>query len=335
MIKQNCITLEFPNEWREALHGIPHSFGHTWENCYAMHLSTGFKTYLYSFEKDDIRIVCPIAERRFGSHVDILKPFGFSGFVGNGGCFEFENHWENFVRERGYVCGYLGLNPVFDFGSHFKPEDIYQYDTVYVLDLTPSTDELFANMSNNRQRQLKNWDEISSNLVFNKNTLWKFFLDNYLQFFRRKNAESYYFFEKSTVSFLLNLGNVKLVGMRTSGKIVSVSVFSYTKDAGDYLFNVSLPEGQEHTAALVWYGINYLKSLHIPSINLGGGSSGEFKRRFGTRDLPLRCLKQVYRPEIYEKLCRQVNADPTDKTGFFPAYRKKEFDMQNQRVKLG
>ena len=67
--------------------------------------------------------------------------------------------------------------------------------------------------------------------------------------------------------------------------------------------------------------MNYLKSKNIPLINLGG-SSAEFKRRFGATELPLRCLKQVYRPDIYAMLCGQVDADPSDKAGYFPAYRK-------------
>ena len=36
MIKQNCIPLECPSEWKEALKGIKHSFGQTWENCYSI-----------------------------------------------------------------------------------------------------------------------------------------------------------------------------------------------------------------------------------------------------------------------------------------------------------
>jgi len=106
---------------------------------------------------------------------------------------------------------------------------------------------------------------------------------------------------------------------------------------GDYLFGISLPDGRNQSTALLWYGVNYLKSLAIPAINLGGsgssGGPGEFKRRFGSKVLPLRCLKQVYRPEIYEMLCRQVNADPNDMTGYFPAYRRRDFELQKQKVK--
>jgi hypothetical protein len=333
-IKQNCIPLESPKEWREALNGIKHTFGHTWEHCYAMHLTTGLKTYLYSFIKDEIRIVCPIAEREFGGHIDIVKPFGFSGFIGNGNCFEFKHYWENFVGERGYVCGYLGLNPIFDYSSHFNSEDIFIYDTIYILDLRPNVDEIFENMSRNRKRQLKDWKYINLNLVHENSILESFFLENYVDFFRRKNASTIYSFAKKTMSFLFSSDNVKLIGIRNSEKVGSVSVFTYTGDVGDHLFNVCLPEAEHHMAALTWYGVNYLKSLQIPIINLGGGAAGEYKRRFGSKAFPLKCIKQVYRPEIYKSLCRQVNADPKDRTGFFPAYRAEELRLKNQKTKI-
>jgi hypothetical protein len=74
----------------------------------------------------------------------------------------------------------------------------------------------------------------------------------------------------------------------------------------------------------MWYGVHHLKSLHIPLLNLGGGGGGigESKRRYGGRELALRCIKQLYEPDIYEKLCRCANADPNDMTGYFPSYRK-------------
>jgi len=84
MIDQKCISLGSPTEWKDALKGIKHAFAHTWENSHAMRLTTGFNTYLYCFESNHVRIVCPIAEREFEGHVDIVTPYGFSGFVGNG-----------------------------------------------------------------------------------------------------------------------------------------------------------------------------------------------------------------------------------------------------------
>lgn len=325
-VRQHLIPLDSPLEWREAIKEIKHSFGHTWEHCYAMSLTTGLKTYLYCFESNKVRIVCPIAEREYDGYRDIVKPFGFSGFVGNGDCPEFRHHWKAFARQRGYVCGYLGLNPNFDYSSHFDPDDIHQYDTVHVIDLTLSPDELWANLSTNRKRQLKDWDTARRNLSLDRAELAGFFLANYDDFFRRKGAEQFYRFSRETISFLLGLDDMIIVGARGDEGLEAVSVFACTKYVGEYLFNVSLPGGKDHTAALMWYGIKHLKSLHIPFLNLGGGGGGigESKRRYGGKEFALRCLKQVYEPAIYETLCRRANADPNDLNGYFPSYRKGE-----------
>ena len=323
-VEHYCIPLESPEEWRSALKGINHTFGHTWENCYAMYLTTGLQTYLYSYRNDTVRIVCPIAEREFEHHVDIVKPFGFAGFVGTGHAADFSSHWEEFARERGYVCGYLGLNPLFDFGGLFRAKDVFDYDTIFVLDLTRSIDELLAQMHRKRRRELKQYEDPGSYLVTDKPVLQEFILEHYADFLLSRNASHYYSFTKETLSFLLGLDNTILAGARESGKLVAVAACFYTADSADGMLYVSLPEGQHCSAPLFWYTACQAKALGIPSFNFGGGGGGiaDFKRRFGCRELPLKCLKQVYEPAHYETLCRTVNADPKETAGYFPAYRR-------------
>jgi hypothetical protein len=100
-----------------------------------------------------------------------------------------------------------------------------------------------------------------------------------------------------------------------------------TGATSDCLFNVPLPEGRRHATSLLWYGVNHLKSLHIPILNLGGGvrendSVARSKQRLGSRKVPFRCLKEVYEPGVYGKLCREVGADPKDMNDYFPPYRR-------------
>ena len=227
-------------------------------------------------------------------------------------------------RERKYVCGYLGLNPIFDYNSLFDPKEIYTYDSVCVWDLRPSMNELLANMSKTRREQFSHWDEISRNLVFEKSLLVDFFLEAYFDFMHSKGASSDYEFSRESLTFLLSLERVILVGAQNAGKVVAVVVVPYTMGGGEGLFSISVPEGRNHSAILMWYAAMHLKKLEIPVFNLGSarGGIGDFKRRFGCSELTLKCVKQVYRPEIYENLCRQSNADPNDLTGYFPAYRK-------------
>jgi len=327
MVIQELIPLDSPSKWQQTLTGIQHTFFHTWENCKAMYLSSKFETYLYHFATDDIKIICPIAERKFSDYVDILTPYGFSGFVGNGDLPEFSSHWKKFIKNRNYVCGYIGLNPIFDNSTYFNHDEAQQYNNIYILDLTLTEEELLKNLSKNRKRQIKKWQKSGSNYILEKSSLINFFLDNYHDFVLDRKAASVYNFSKETLSFLLNLENILLVGAGNSNKVEAVSVFGYTPHVGDFLFNISLPEGKQHSVALLWYGITQLKSLNIPIFNFGGGirendKLAEFKERFGSQKLPLKCLKEIYNPEIYQKLCQQVNADPNDMTGYFPPYRK-------------
>lgn len=326
MIGQRGIPIESPAEWKKALGGIKHAFAHTWENCYAMHLTTGFRTYLYCFEADNVRIVCPIAEREFEGYVDIVTPYGFSGFVGNTDCTEFVRYWTEFVSKRGYVCGYIGLNPLFENKTYFDSDALYPNKSVHVLDLTLSHDKLFSNLSTNRKRQLKEWQRTSASLVLEKRGLKDFFLKNYVEFFRQKGAAPVYSFSTATLETLFALDNVVMVGAGPPGAVEAAAVFAYTPYAADYLFNISLQTGRPHSVALIWYGVQYFKSIEIPTLNLGGGvraddSLAEFKQRFGGKKLTFSCLKQIYNPRVYAELCSQVGADPTDKRGYFPAYR--------------
>jgi hypothetical protein len=326
MISHKCIPLNSPVEWKNALQGIKHAFAHTYENCHAMHLTTGFRTYLYCFETENVRIVCPIAEREFGRHVDIVTPYGFPGFVGTGECADFPQYWREFVRERGYVCGYIGLNPIFENKTYFDGTELYSYNNIYVLDLTLSTERLFSNLCKNRQRQLKKWEKTSGTLITDETAIADFFLANYSEFFRRKAATSAYGFRRATLEFLFELENVFLLGAGRSNRLEAVTLFTYTSDVADALLHVAFADEREHSAALLWHGARYFGSLGIPVLNLGGGvrandSLAWFKERFGGRKLTLSCLKQIYDPPVYADLCTRVGADPRDRSGYFPPYR--------------
>ena len=130
---QRLISLDSPREWKRALEGIAHAFAHTWEYCYAMRLTTGYPTFLYCFEANGTRIVCPITERPCGTHVEAVTPLGVSGFCGTGDFSEFPSQWEEFVRSRGYVTAYITLNPLFNRPSFADPAQTHEHNTLYFL----------------------------------------------------------------------------------------------------------------------------------------------------------------------------------------------------------
>ena len=326
-VKQELIPLSEPVKWKAALRDIPHAFGHTQESCYAMQLTTGYPTYLYVFQKDDVKIVCPLAERSYHGYTDVVTPYGFSGLTGNNNFPGFPRYWQNFLSEAGYVCGYIGLNPLLEKETYLPADDVYPYNTLYVLDLQLTISELFQRLSQNRRRQLKNFDSILPQFTTDKILLKDFFISRYHAFVAEKQAAPVYNFSRPTLSYLLDLDNVLLVGFVENGQVRAVSVFAYTTYTGEYLFNVSLPGAQDQTAALLWYGVKLLKSKNIPYLNLGGGvkagdSLAQFKQRFGATALPLKCLKEVFKEPVYHQLCQKAQVDPADKEGYFPAYRR-------------
>jgi hypothetical protein len=316
--------LDAPDEWAAQLRGVRHSFAHTWNNCHAMHLTTGYPTYLFCFETDDIRIVCPVAERARGEHIDVVTPYGFSGFVGNSDCSEFPARWREFVRARRYVCGYVQLNPLWDNETYYAANEAHEYNTVYVIDLRPSLDEIFMRFEKRRRKQVR--DAAGVDIVWDRGRLKEFFLNNYEDFFARRHAAGVYSFTRATIEQLCDADDVLLVGCGSRGTLEAAAMLGCTAYGGDALFQVSVPGGEHHAAALVWSRVEYAKSIGLEFLNLGGGvrehdGIAKFKERFGAVKRPLRCLKQVYDWEIYEHLCHEAAVDPAS-DGYFPPYRR-------------
>lgn len=326
-ISQELIPLSEPARWQASLQGVPHAFGHTWESCYAMQLTTGYPTYLYIWQSGAAKVICPIAERTYQGYTDVVTPYGFSGFVGTAPFLDCLTDWHRFAVQAGYVCGYIGLNPVLTIQVALGAVDAFVTNRLYVMNLQLPVDELYQKLSQNRKRVLKAFAKQEYSYSFNKEKLKIFFLTHYHAFFARKKAAATYNFSLSTLATLLAIDRVLLIGYLEEGEVKAVAVLAYTQYMGEYLFSLTLPGYEDQTTPLLWYGALRLKEKQVPYLNLGGGATpgdsiATFKQRFGASDLPLTCLKQVYQETLYAALCAQAQVDPADKQGYFPAYRR-------------
>jgi len=327
LINCDCISLDCPQEWQESLRGIRHTFAHTWESCYAMYLTTGLRTFLFKFEAEDVKIVCPIAERKFRGYTDIVTPYGISGFVGNGTCKDFPDYWKKWAEDMGYICSYIILNPLLTDKSYFRPEEAFKQKSLYVLDLRLEENRLFENLHENRKRHLRAWGQRSVTFITDRKILTSFVLKQYPAFVQRINASGVYHLSQETIKFLCGLDSIRMVGACRPEGIEAVSIFSFTPYLGDFLFNVPLEGGRHHGVDLIWWGVKSLKALQVPFLNLGGGiveddGVARFKQFFGAHRILFRCLKEVYQPELYKELCQLAGVDPDDRRGYFPSYRK-------------
>lgn len=320
----SVIAITEPDKWRDAIADVPHAFAHTWASCRAMQLSSDMATFLYRYDDGARRIICPFSTRRFEDSQDLLTPFGFSGFAGHGDAGDFPRVWSVFARELDFVCGYIGLHPALDGARFAEPADVYESNSAFLLDLTGSEAELLGRMSLNRQRQIRAWNNGDVELVEDRDALSAFFNRHLGTFLDERGAAKVNYQSNASLELLASLDNVLMLGAAVDGTLQAVSMFGYTSHVGEFLFNVSLPEGKRHSAPLIWCAAMRLRSLDVPTMNLGGGirpgdGVAAFKTRFGGREVPLRSARQVYRADRFDALCRSAGVT-TARDGYFPPY---------------
>jgi hypothetical protein len=325
-VSHTLIPLEHPDEWARALDGVPHAFAHTWESCHAMYLSSGLTTMLYTFEQGDTRVVCPIAARVLDGATDIVTPYGFSGFTSTSNVSGFATAWRAFAADQGWVCGYIALHPVLERASLYDPVDAVHRTELYLLDLDDEP-TMYARLSENRRRELRAWKSGGIELVTDRDAIGAFVLREREAFFASRGAGGAYRFGDDTWHALIAAPNVLTLGVAIAGTVVAASLFGLAGGTAEYLFNVSVPAGQRFSAALIWEAARLLYARRATVLHLGGGiSTGDgvarFKERFGPRIVRSTSLCQVYDTERYVALCRRAGADPDDRHGYFPAYRR-------------
>ena len=326
MHQHRLIGLDDRQGWMAALDGMPHAFAHTWESCHAMHLTIGQPVSLYVAEGSGSKVVCPIAVRRVAAHTDVFTPYGFGGFLAQGDDTDLTRPWRDFARQQGWVSGYIGLNPIFSPAACRLQPDYVEYNEIYVLNLTLHTEELYAALSENRQRQVRS-ASLSDWRIEDRRRLREFFLDHVSAFHMEHGASAAYAFSRATFEALLALDNVLLLGSGDEKSVTAVSIFAWTPSCAEYLFNVSRPEGRQYSAPIIWHAALRLRQMGIPLLNLGGGITkndgvAQFKKRFGAKRMPLGSLRQVFRRDVYDQLCSEVGADPDSRSGYFPPFRK-------------
>jgi hypothetical protein len=322
--RHELIPLARRERWAEALAQLPHGHAHTWGFCQAVELTSSNPTYLYRYERESARVVCPLSERDYDGQVDVVTPYGFGGFAMSGDCRDFADDWAEFAQSRGWVCGYVALNPQFGEARGFADEEVHAHTSVYVMDLRGTEDDVRARLSQNRRRQLRDWPAAEASLEHDRARLTAFLLDKYEEFFARRGAGGATDLSRETMAAIAALDDVLIVG-GGDDKLESVALFGYTPHGADYLFNVSVPGGERHAVHLIWCAVERLRALGVKSLNLGGGvrpgdDLAEFKRRFGAAELPLVSLRQVYRADAYEELCRAAGVT-SERDGWFPPYR--------------
>ncbi len=327
MAEQRLIPLHEAAAWHRALHGLPHATAHAWSYNLAVSFSTPDRIFLYCYESDCARIVCPLVERAWKGRLDVVTPYGFSGFAGIGFDPEFETCWNRFAIEQGWICVYIGIHPAMNADACFANDARETGNEVFIVNLQQSEDALFTGLSPNVKERLRAWRKTGARIVDEPERARSFFLANYADCMQRAGASPVYQFSRATLDALAEVeGTFFLAAENAGGRIEAVSLFGETKFCGEYLFNISLPDGRHHSAALLWEAMLRLRQRGTPRLNLGGGvrrgdGLAQFKARFGGEAQPMRAIKTVFLDDAYLACCREARVHPA-KEGYFPPYRQ-------------
>jgi hypothetical protein len=323
--EERLIGLEAQEAWDRALTAVPHGYWHTWRGCNAVQKSLDTPIYLYAYH-DKVaggRAACPLLERQWRGAVDLCTPGAFSGFAHSGPVPELRKHWYEFVRSRGYVCGYFALHPVLaDPANH---GGISVHNDLYVIDLSEGAGAMLRRASENVQRSVRSWARAGTAYVTDRVTLAAFLRENYHSFMRTSGARDSTIWPMEALNEMLADPAVLLVGASDDEGICTAMTFATTPYCAEYHLNVSVRDGKRFTAPLMWWGVQQLEMMGIRWLNLGGGAArndslAKAKERYGPARLPFRSAREIYRPEEYQRLCRIADQDP-ENTSYFPAYR--------------
>ncbi|PWU08275.1 MAG: hypothetical protein C5B51_08110 [Terriglobia bacterium] len=318
------IPLSQELDWHNALQGLPHAIGHTWDFWQAVHLTSGQDIYLYLLEEGDVRLICPFAERAYRESRDIVSLPGLSGFTGNGFSPVVMDRWTTWAREQRYVCAYIGQHPALLQTVSLKNYGAQKYSSAYLLDLTLPLEEIHHRMSETRKRDLRYAERNGVHVWINTPPVKRYFVTRFEETFRRRNGRTDHYLSEAARNFLSTQEGFLFLGAGRA-EIESATVFGFTPYAADGLFNVSSAPNTSFSTVLIWAAVQELKARKIPVLNLGGGlrphdGLAEYKQYLGATARPLFCWKQIFDPVRFRELCELAGVPASDT--FFPPYHR-------------
>jgi hypothetical protein len=323
-LRQRLIPLDARVEWQTALAGLPHGFGHTWENAEAMRRTSHSAAELYVCESADSRVVCPLVERPAGEFVDVASAPGFGGFTASNLPDRFWDSWQSFAAARRWVSAYIANNSLFELENLAPGVRVINF--IYLLDLTAGVERLWAGIDRSRKRQWIQWEKSSNRFVDDRERLTAFLIAQYPSYLERIQAVPSARYSEATLRFLCGQDNVRMIGAETAGRLEAVYLFGMTPHCVDALLNVATPAGREFSTALVWHAVTEFAESGIPFLNLGAGvrpgdAVARAKERFRAEKRPIHAVTQILDEGAYALLCKRSGVDPADSSGYFPAYR--------------
>ncbi len=297
------------------LSGVP---CHTWSNVEA-YARSGLCPFLVCVEYGSSRMILPIHCRSWGPHQDIATLVCVSGASLTGSAEPLLHAWKCYAASRGWVAGYLQFEPSASdaLGPLATPGN-----TVFLLPIQNS--DPLTSASTIIRRKWKQAEQQGVSLVDDGHALAGPLERLHPITMARSGASPHYAFSQASLRSWATASEHLVVGARRGVDIEAVMVFLVHGDRAEFHIGASTLEGRALTAWLLVEGIRRLGTRGVRTLNLGGGVRAgdglcEFKRKFGGTGHRLPAVRQIYLPDDYNRLCRQVGVK-ADQT-WFPGYR--------------
>jgi hypothetical protein len=325
---------------------MPHDVYHLPEYVTADALNLGGDPAAFHWHDGQHELLLPLVVRDFseGKAVDVSSSYGYASPIASPGldragwsraCSALIETLNNLQ----VVSCFVRLHPLLPADLEAMAEvGVIQYhgDTVNV-DLGLTEEKLWSLVRQNHRRDITKACKAGYETFVDED--WSSmdeFIEMYYQTMRRVNATAYYFFQPDYFDRIRRelKGNVYLIFASKDGVLASGAIFTEAGGIVGYHLGATKDEYlADAPAKLVMnYARQWAKARGNKSLHLGGGVGGSsepllrYKLGFSNDRRPFRTWRVVVDETRYGELCATMRpeADPDDRSAYFPAYRSAE-----------
>jgi hypothetical protein len=320
------LTLADRERWEAAYrdHGLP---SHSWHYAWGL-AASGYEPRLAVVQADDARMIMPFFEREWRGYRDIATVPGLSGASIVPDSTAPLLAWHNYARQRGWVSGYiqLAIESRLEGGGVL---DIAAHNVMFQFDLR--TWNIETSVAKKARWNLKVGDRLGAQFVTDAPRLRDAMLRLYPEAMRNRGAGLV--FSQTTLKRWFKDQEMLSAGVALDDQVVAVHLGRYHGDLVEWHIAATTEAGRPVGAWLIWRATQMLAERGFRRSNIGGGvrmGDGlyQMKKRFNAGEYPLRAVRQIYREDIYARLCAQ---NRTGNTGYFPAYRYASYRPANSQ----
>lgn len=312
------LGLDERERW-ESEHRIDGLPSQSWTYARGLSLS-GYEPRLAVVRQAGARMLLPFFERRWDDAVDIATLPGLSGASLTGGSQGPVELWREYASSRGWITGYLQLATHAVLDHVPPPGELVTHNVLFVFD-TRIWDERRSVSANFRHQKIYEGRRRAAELVEDRTRLAAAMVELYPDAMRRLGGRAA--FSAATLRQWIEDRDALVLGAAIEDRIEAVHLGRLAGPHAEWHIAATSEHGRSLGAWLIWCGLQQARRQGALWSNIGGGarigdSIHAHKARFHATQMPLRSLRQVYRPERYRQLCEKAGVRPD--AGRFPAY---------------